>query len=68
MTGPNAISPKLLNNVERLTELAAILAVGAVRLRRLKSSGHSLVAENCSLDFDGDQSGGVEKCSGLETA
>ena len=59
MHGPNAVAVNRLSTVERLDELAAILAAGVVRLVELKSSGQSVLAEKSVVDFVPDQSGGA---------
>jgi hypothetical protein len=55
--GPNALAPERMSTSGRLAELAAILALGVVRLKAAKSSGQSECAEKSSLDFNANQSG-----------
>jgi hypothetical protein len=54
---PNSIHPGLLTPDERRAELAALLALGLVRLRSRQSNRLSAGAENGSVDFAADQSG-----------
>lgn len=66
--GANALSPARMSARERLDEIAAILALGLVRLRARKSSRLSRVSENSSLDFNAYQSGGAVELYTTENA
>jgi hypothetical protein len=57
LTGPNPLHPDHMTATERLGEVAAILAVGLVRLLTPKSSELSAEAGESSLHFSPDQSG-----------
>jgi hypothetical protein len=53
---------------ERIAELCAILGIGLVRLRARQSSRLSAHRENSSVDFTGNQSGGVSVVNSIEHA
>jgi hypothetical protein len=53
----NPLHPDRMSVDERRAELAALLALGLVRLRSRQSSRLSAGAENGSVDFAVDQSG-----------
>ena len=53
---------------ERLDEVAAILALGLVRLRARQSTRIAAASENSSLDFDAYQSGGAVELFATEKA
>jgi len=59
LASANPVDAAGLTLEERLTELAAILAPGAVRLRGRQSSRLCSPPENCLVDFTATQSGGV---------
>jgi hypothetical protein len=63
----NFIDSNRLSTVERLAEVAAILAAGVVRLTAVKSSGQSVLPEKSVVDFVPDQSGGAVETSGRRT-
>ena len=67
-SGPNGIDPTRLTTGERLSELAAILAAGLVRLRARQSSKLSGNRENSCVDFTANQSGGVSVVNTMENA
>ena len=50
LAGANPVPPDLMSPDERLTELARILAVGLLRLRRQQSSASRYLEKN-GLDF-----------------
>ena len=52
---------------QRLTELAAILTLGLMRLRRRKSSSLSPYDGESSLDFTAGQSGHADRQEPVET-
>jgi len=54
---PNALDPARMTAVERLDELAAILAVGLIRLRARLSSQLSVDQGESCLDFSARRSG-----------
>ena len=51
LAGANPLPPDLMTAGQRLDELARILAVGLLRLRRRESQKHSSHLEKNSLDF-----------------
>ena len=53
----NALSPSLLTANERLDEVAALLAVGVIRLKLHQSSHLSADQRESSLDLAADKSG-----------
>jgi hypothetical protein len=53
LVGANALAPDLMTADERLTEVAEILAVGFMRLRRRESS--AAVSRDFRLDFSPDR-------------
>jgi hypothetical protein len=57
LAGPNPLHPDRMTAAERLDEVAAILAVGLVRLVTSKSSELSADPGESSLHFSPDQSG-----------
>lgn len=57
MKRPNPLHPDLMTPAERRSELAAILALGLVRLRCPQSSDLSAPSGDSSLPFRLDQSG-----------
>ena len=63
----NPLHPDQMSPKARLTELAEILATGAIRLWRLKSSGELTENSQNSLDFMPDQSGPILKSTDSET-
>ena len=56
MSGPIALSPDRMTAAERLDEVAAILAAGAVRLIDRKSRSLSADGGDSSVDFTAHQS------------
>lgn len=56
MSGPIALSPDRMTAAERLDEVAAILAAGAVRLIDRKSRSLSADGGDSCLDFTASQS------------
>ena len=68
LIGPNALSANRMTTAERLTEVAAILAAGLVRLRARQSSRLSGHRENSCVDFTANQSGGVSVVNSMENA
>ncbi|PAP95437.1 hypothetical protein CIT31_15675 [Mesorhizobium wenxiniae] len=64
--GLNALSPDRLSTVERLSEIASILAAGLVRLRARQSSRLSGERENSSVDFTANQSGHAAELEPVE--
>lgn len=57
MKRPNPLHPDLMTPAERRSELAAILALGVVRLLCPQSSDQSVADGDSSLHFHTDQSG-----------
>jgi hypothetical protein len=51
------LDPNLMTPAERLDEIAAILAVALMRLRRRESERHVSHLEKNGLDFSPDRSG-----------
>ena len=66
MTNPQ--NSNSMSALERLAEIAAILAAGLVRLRARQSSGLSRGPENSCVDFTANQSGGVSVVNTMEHA
>jgi hypothetical protein len=56
LAGSNALPPHLVTADERLTELARILAIGLLRLRRRESEGRTSVLEKKGLDLQPERS------------
>ncbi len=65
-TGPNALPADRMSAVERLEEIASILALGVLRLRAAKSSAQSGCGEKSSLDYGANQSGVHHQLSAME--
>jgi hypothetical protein len=55
--GANALAPDLMTPVERLNEVARILAAGFLRLRQRQNEDHCSTLEKNNLDFSPDRSG-----------
>ena len=59
LTRPNLLAPRQLTAVERISEVAEILARGLIRLRARKSSPLSADRGDSFLDFPAAQRGHV---------
>jgi hypothetical protein len=57
MDMPNALNPDLMTPVERIGEIAEILALGLIRMRMPKSIGLCADGGECFVDFSPVQSG-----------
>ncbi|PBC00888.1 hypothetical protein CK220_28605 [Mesorhizobium sp. WSM3860] len=66
MAGPNPLHADLMDASERLTEIAALLVLGLMRLRARQSSKLSAELENSCVDFIANQSGGAVETSPTE--
>jgi hypothetical protein len=65
---PNALDPTLMTAQQRLGEIAALLALGLVRLRARQSSQVYAAIEETSLDLATDRSGHAEASERGEAA
>ena len=68
IAGANALSPDRMTTRERLDEIAAILALGLVRLSARQSSRIAADRENSFVDFNADQCGGAVEIYATEDA
>jgi hypothetical protein len=55
----NPLHPSHMSAAQRLSEVAAILAAGVMRLRARQSTSLSGERENSCVDFTANQSGGA---------
>jgi hypothetical protein len=66
MTGANPLHPDHLSAAERISEIAAILARGLVRLTARPSSQRSADRAESSLDYGARRSGHADPAHGGE--